>query len=156
MCDLGSGGSAASRESDFFRLELSLLSLLNGKLDYWEKEKEAKKRDTQSKGGYLQETVQSRPRGILRIDSFPRIIKIVDMRWGVRDEATDDHMTTTICLEEVRNCRLSSIGPNFIFFGGTKYGYRPIPTVIECDEFEKIQKTIRDMERDGKLLTEWY
>jgi hypothetical protein len=27
------------------------------------------------------------------------------MRWGVRDEATDDHMTTSICLEEVRNCQ---------------------------------------------------
>ena len=30
-------------------------------------------------------------------------LKVVDMRWGVRDEATDDHMTTSICLEEIRD-----------------------------------------------------
>lgn len=77
------------------------------------------------------------------------------MRWGVRDEATDDHMTTTICLEEIRNCQQASIGPNFIFFGGQKYGYRPIPNVVECEEFDKIQRTIQDMDKDDTLLCEW-
>lgn len=36
------------------------------------------------------------------------------MRWGVRDEATDDHMTTTLCMQEIDNCQRLSIGPNFI------------------------------------------
>ncbi len=39
--------------------------------------------------------------------------QVVDMRWGVRDEATDDHMTTSICLEEIRNCQQVSISPTF-------------------------------------------
>ena len=52
------------------------------------------------------------------------------MRWGVRDEATDDHLTSAICMEEIKHCQDTSIGPNFIFFGGQKYGYRPIPAVI--------------------------
>ena len=36
------------------------------------------------------------------------------MRWGVRDEATDDHMTSALCLEEIRNCQRLSVGPNFV------------------------------------------
>lgn len=70
------------------------------------------------------------------------------MRWGVRDEATDDHQTTAICLDEIRNCQKASIGPNFVFFGGQKYGYRPVPATIKADEFDKIMRTLRDLERD--------
>ncbi|GFS02974.1 leucine-rich repeat and WD repeat-containing protein [Elysia marginata] len=40
--------------------------------------------------------------------------QVVDMRWGVRDEATDDHMTTRLCMQEIENCQRVSMGPNFI------------------------------------------
>lgn len=36
------------------------------------------------------------------------------MRWGVRDEATDDHMTTVLCMTEIDNCQRLSVGPNFV------------------------------------------
>ena len=36
------------------------------------------------------------------------------MRWGVRDEATDDHMTTELCMTEIDNCQRLSMGPNFV------------------------------------------
>ena len=36
------------------------------------------------------------------------------MRWGVRDEATDDHMTTELCMTEIDNCQRLSVGPNFV------------------------------------------
>lgn len=36
------------------------------------------------------------------------------MRWGVRDEATDDHMTTELCMREIKNCQRLSMGPNFV------------------------------------------
>lgn len=42
------------------------------------------------------------------------LFQVVDMRWGVRDEATDDHMTTHLCMQEIDNCQRLSIGPNFI------------------------------------------
>ena len=77
------------------------------------------------------------------------------MRWGVRDESTDDHTTMSICLEEIRSCQETSLGPNFIFFGGQKYGYRPIPNVIPIDEFEMICKALQDMGKDDMLLLEW-
>ena len=39
------------------------------------------------------------------------------MRWGVRDEATDDHMTTELCMTEIDNCQRLSVGPNFVVSG---------------------------------------
>ena len=40
--------------------------------------------------------------------------QVVDMRWGVRDEATDDHMTSELCMREIIDCQKFSTGPNFI------------------------------------------
>ena len=40
--------------------------------------------------------------------------QVVDMRWGVRDEATDDHMTSELCMRELKACQQLSTGPNFI------------------------------------------
>lgn len=61
------------------------------------------------------------------------------MRWGVRDEMTNEHMTTELCMTELKTCQQLSIGPNFIYFGGQKYGYRPIPTFILTAELNKIK-----------------
>lgn len=33
--------------------------------------------------------------------NFQPFFQVVDMRWGVRDEATDDHMTTELCMREI-------------------------------------------------------
>lgn len=40
--------------------------------------------------------------------------QVVDMRWGVRDEATADHMTSELCMRELKACQKLSTGPNFI------------------------------------------
>ena len=41
-------------------------------------------------------------------------VQAVDMRWGVRDDAADDHTTTSLCMEEIDNCRRLSVGTNFL------------------------------------------
>ena len=45
---------------------------------------------------------------------YALFVQVVDMRWGVRDEATDDHMTTQLCMTEIDNCQRLSVGPNFV------------------------------------------
>lgn len=40
--------------------------------------------------------------------------QVVDMRWGVRDDATNTHMTTELCLREIKACQEISVGPNFV------------------------------------------
>ena len=78
------------------------------------------------------------------------------MRWGVRDEATDDHSTTKICLEEIRGCQEMSIGPNFICLVGQKYGFRPIPPIIPLAEYDLVKKTIQDLGKNSDYFVEWY
>ena len=36
------------------------------------------------------------------------------MRWGVRDISTNMHMTTELCLREIKACQELSVGPNFV------------------------------------------
>jgi hypothetical protein len=40
--------------------------------------------------------------------------QVVDMRWGVRDEATDEHKTADLCMSELSACQKLSLGPNFV------------------------------------------
>ncbi|XP_065084724.1 NACHT and WD repeat domain-containing protein 2 [Ochlerotatus camptorhynchus] len=82
--------------------------------------------------------------------------QVVDMRWGVRDEATDDHMTTELCMREIRNCQRLSMGPNFVVFLGQKYGYRPIPTYILSSELQLIRDDLASMGIDVSVLDLWY
>ena len=78
------------------------------------------------------------------------------MRWGVRDEMTNEHMTTELCMTELKNCQRLSMGPNFIFFGGQKYGYRPIPSEIIHSELIQLREILITMGTDVSLLDKWY
>lgn len=97
------------------------------------------------------------------------------MRWGVRDEATDDHMTTELCMKEIQNCQRLSMGPNFVVilhllsnypakeinnilqvFLGQKYGYRPIPTYILSSELQMIRDELAATGNDATLIDTWY
>ena len=63
--------------------------------------------------------------------------QVVDLRWGVTDEAGLDQQTMKICLDEIRRCQEISPRPNFIILLGDRYGWRPLPYEIRRDEFEK-------------------
>ena len=78
------------------------------------------------------------------------------MRWGVRDEMTNEHMTTALCMNELKGCQKYSMGPNFIYFGAQKYGYRPIPSEIDTDELSKLIHVLETMGNDTTLLKKWY
>ena len=43
-------------------------------------------------------------------DRYGVEFQVVDMRWGVRDEMTNEHMTTELCMRELRSCQELSIG----------------------------------------------
>jgi hypothetical protein len=71
---------------------------------------------------YVVDTMHER--NILMSQAYPRLktfcqergyeFQVVDMRWGIRDEATDDHVTTELCMKELELCQKLSTGPNFI------------------------------------------
>ena len=83
---------------------------------------------------------------------------MVDMRWGGRDESTDDHLTTAICLEELDHCKRVSVGPSFCLLVGQKYGYRPLPHSLAGDQFEHMVQGLESLNMGAgvKLLRQWY
>jgi NACHT domain- and WD repeat-containing protein len=104
-------------------------------------------------------------RNALQREVFPALKKLctkhdsqfqaIDLRWGVGEEASLDQRTMKICLEELNRCQTTSPRPNFILLLGDRYGWRPLPEEIPADEFEEIEKHVKDDE-DGKLLSSWY
>ncbi|XP_033644515.1 NACHT domain- and WD repeat-containing protein 1-like [Asterias rubens] len=80
--------------------------------------------------------------------------QVVDMRWGVRDEASAYHMTTKLCIREIQNCMKLSLGPNFMFILGQRYGWRPTPASIDGADYQTLIK--HTTETESTLLAKWY
>ena len=81
------------------------------------------------------------------LESFCRDINVdfhfVDLRWGIRDDTTNDHGTQKICMDEIRKCFASSplSLPVFIHLGFDRYGWVPIPAQIKSEIFEKVKQS---------------
>ncbi|MBS9782437.1 MAG: tetratricopeptide repeat protein, partial [Arcobacter sp.] len=103
-------------------------------------------------------------REVLQTKVFPKVEKYasqkgasfqaIDLRWGVSAEAQVDQQTLDLCLREVKTCK-SKPYPNFLILSGDRYGWVPLPFMIEKDEFESILKNINDKE-EKNLLNTWY
>lgn len=82
--------------------------------------------------------------------------QVVDMRWGVRDEATDDHQTATLCSREIDNCQRMSLGPNFVALLGDKYGFRPLCNRIKSSEYRALRRCLIELDINTDFLDTWY
>lgn len=104
-------------------------------------------------------------RNTLMEKAYPRIkafcqelgydFQVVDMRWGIRDEATDNQMGTEICLRELTMCQKLSTGPNFVSLMSHKYGYTDFPRCINAAEYETILKHVQSKDVVA-LFNKWY
>lgn len=85
---------------------------------------------------------------------------IIDMRWGVRDENTLDHMTWISCERELIRCYEESAGLFFLSLQSEKYGYMPLPKHLPKDAFEERMSTWSSSGNDNDelvtLAKEWY
>jgi hypothetical protein len=79
----------------------------------------------------------------------------IDLRWGVRDEATLDQQTMGVCLSELARCQATTPRPNFIVLLGDRYGWRPPPAEVPADEFEAIRSGVTEIDA-AAALHEWY
>ena len=87
----------------------------------------------------------------------------VDMRWGVKHIAGDNHKTLQLCMDNVNYCRQNSVGAYFVSILGQRRGYEPIPPSIEHDLFHELLRLIEDeslSSEQSKLalqnIKEWY
>ena len=85
-------------------------------------------------------------------------ITFVDMRWGVKDENTDDHKTWDACKIELERCNIESRETFFISLQGQKYGYRPLPREIMKSTFDNHVNMYYGSDRDEliALAKKWY
>ncbi|KAF6039458.1 hypothetical protein EB796_002235 [Bugula neritina] len=90
--------------------------------------------------------------------------QVVDMRWGVRDEAALDHSGPKTCMDELRSCQELSLGPNFVCLLGQRYGNRPLQAKIPQTEYQVIIESLNNLSEEEKtelnldipLLDFWY
>ncbi|CAH1777750.1 unnamed protein product [Owenia fusiformis] len=80
--------------------------------------------------------------------------QVVDMRWGVRDETADDHMTGELCLKELQQCQAKSTGPNFVTFLSARYGSKLLSNKLESSLYNALANTLK--EEDVEFLNSWY
>jgi len=109
-------------------------------------------------------------RNALQQETFPKLreycrqrgarFQAIDLRWGVSQEAALDQQTMNICFAELARCQELSPKPNFIVLLGQRYGWRPLPTRIPADVFEKVRDWLTTDGTDNTeamgLLGDWY
>jgi hypothetical protein len=82
-----------------------------------------------------------------------------DMRFGVKDENTLDHMTWEACKDAIRQCLEGSDGLFFLSLQADRYGYLPLPKYLDEDTMLKVgeenEKNVEFLELK-KILNEWY
>jgi WD40 repeat protein len=87
-----------------------------------------------------------RERNLLHEEILPKLqteaskddiqVVLYDMRFGVKDENTKDHLTWEICRDAIKKCYDESDGLFFLSLQSEKYGYMPLPKFIEKDTME--------------------
>ena len=81
--------------------------------------------------------------------------QVIDLRWGVSEEASLDQQAMNICLDEVARCQKTSPRPNFIVLLGDRYGWLPPASTIPDGDFKRLASAIDDPQ-DQELLKKWY
>lgn len=95
--------------------------------------------------------VQGRLRRLCETDGFQ--FQLIDLRWGVSQEAGWDQRTEQLCLEEIRRCQDVSPRPNFVALIGQRYGWRPLPQTLTTSDWT----LLRDVASEHlPLLEDWY
>jgi hypothetical protein len=92
--------------------------------------------DTEIERNLLLQLVMPFVHHCARNRSFEVILS--EMRFGIRDESSNQHETARICMEELQRCESDSAGLFYIFIATDKYGWRPFPSRIPKDEFEAL------------------
>ena len=84
--------------------------------------------DTYVERNYLIEVIYPKLQEKARAHAID--VVFVDMRFGVKDENTHDHLTWIACADQILRCCIESDGLFFVSLQSNKYGYIMIPKFI--------------------------
>ena len=108
--------------------------------------------DTQRERNYLIKELYPSLVGRSRAHNIDVIF--ADLRWGLVDENTLDHLTWISCSRELERCRKESSGMFFLSLQCDKVGYCPLPKYLPKDAFES--RISQASQSDRHLANEWY
>lgn len=78
-------------------------------------------------------------------------VRLMDMRSGIKDENTLEHLTWIECRKGIEECKLQSMGIAFLSLQGNKYGYTPLPKIVSQSDLEQ-HITTHELSKDIKFL----
>ncbi len=90
--------------------------------------------DTTVERNYLME--KCFPRLRRKLQSRGIELQVVDMRWGIREEHANRNLTSALCMAEIERAKAESQGVFFVSLIGDKYGYRPLPRILDKRSYE--------------------
>jgi WD40 repeat protein len=70
-------------------------------------------------------------------------LQVIDLRWGVSEQAGRAHDTMEICLGEMARARAGGLRPYVLALLGDRYGWRPLPARVPADLFTSIVRCVR-------------
>jgi hypothetical protein len=83
-------------------------------------------------------------------------VRLMDMRSGIKDENTKEHLTWIECRKGIEECKSQSMGVVFLSLQGNKYGYTPLPKIVLQTDLEQ-HITTKELSKDTKeLIFQWY
>jgi hypothetical protein len=83
-------------------------------------------------------------------------VTFYDMRFGVKDENTKDHMTWVACKEAIQQCHEGSDGLFFLSLQADRYGYRPLPKYLDAKGLVEAVNAKNHSQESLEFLREWY
>ena len=75
-------------------------------------------------------------------------VELIDLRWGITQEATKANLTMDICMHELKLCLQMSPRPNFLLLMGQRYGWIPVPSSLSQTEMNRLQDNSAKEEKD--------
>ncbi|XP_072168845.1 NACHT domain- and WD repeat-containing protein 1-like [Diadema setosum] len=81
--------------------------------------------------------------------------EVIDLHWGIWDDRIRDHRFLDQCANEIRNCQILSMGPNFISFLNQKYDRLAAPLRILASAYDRLLKKVGS-EEDKAFLSQCY
>lgn len=91
-----------------------------------------------------------RERDLLQREVFPRLadlsrslgadFRVIDLRWGIPDEASQRHSVADMCLAEVEEALKAEVEPRLLYLLGQRYGWRPLPPWIVPAHLEQLAR----------------
>lgn len=81
--------------------------------------------------------------------------QLIDLRWGISDEASMDQQAEQLCLREIRRCEYVTPRPNFVALLGQRYGWRPLPHTLTPSDWHELYRASPDT-NTRHLISDWY